>query len=56
MVDVLSVGPIALNKVPILLLTQLKSAASDAAAASGGVSVGQCYYNSTDKSLHTRMT
>lgn len=54
-VNVLSVGAVPLTRVPLTLLTQLFSAANDAAAAAGGVSVGQIYYNTTDTSLHTRM-
>lgn len=42
--------------IPITLLTQLKSAANDAAAATAGVLIGQCYYNTTDSSLHARLT
>lgn len=55
--EVLGFGPgYVLTKIPLILLTQLKSAANDAAAAAAGVAVGQCYYNTTDTSLHTRLT
>lgn len=54
--NVLGAGSQTLTKIPITLLTQLASAANDAAAAVAGVSVGVCYYNTTDQKLHTRMT
>lgn len=55
--EVLGLGPgQVLTKIPITLLTQLKSAANDAAAAAAGVNVGQIYYNTTETALHARMT
>jgi hypothetical protein len=49
-------GPIALNKIPLTLLTQLVSAANDAAAGVAGVTVGDSYYNTATMRLRTRMT
>lgn len=54
-VNVLSVGAVPLTRIPITLLTQLVSAASDAAAAAAGVAVGRVYVNTTDNTLATRM-
>lgn len=52
---VLGAGSTTLTKVPITLLSQLVSAANDAAAAAGGVLVGECYYHSVRLRLVTRM-
>ena|ERR1039457_5848350 len=50
---VLGVGPgQTLTKIPITLLTQLKSAANDTAAAAAGVNAGQVYMNTTENALH----
>lgn len=49
-------NPQTLNKVDMVRLTQFTVAANDAAAASGGVNVGEIYYNSTNSKLHARMT
>jgi hypothetical protein len=54
--NVLEQGPTTLTKIPLQLLTALAIAANDAAAAGMGVPIGQVYYNSSDLSLHTRMS
>lgn len=54
--QILGLGPSTVTLIPITLLTQLVAAANDAAAATGGVGVGVCYFNTTDSKLHTRMT
>lgn len=55
-VEVLGSGSQSLQKVPLTLLTQLVSAADDSAAATGGVLVGEVYYNTTRTRLRTRMS
>jgi hypothetical protein len=54
--NVLDQGPTSLTRIPLLLLASLANAANDAAAAVLGVPVGQVYFNTTDQSMHTRMT
>lgn len=55
-VEVLGAGPMTLTRIPITLLTQLVSAANDAAAGVAGVLVGEVYVLSTTSKLRTRMT
>ncbi len=54
-IDVLGGGAMSLTKIPITLLTQLVSAANDAAAGAGGVAVGEVYFLNTTSKLRTRM-
>lgn len=49
-------SPATLNKIPLTLLTQLISAANDAAAGVAGAAIGDAYYNTTTMRLRTRMT
>jgi len=49
-------GTQTLTKIPLTLLTQLVAAANDSAAATAGVLVGQCYFNTTHSALWTRMS
>jgi hypothetical protein len=49
-------NPQTLNKIALLLLTDLTQAANDAAAAAAGVAVGQVYYNTTNSAPHARQS
>jgi hypothetical protein len=51
-----AVNPVALNKIPVVLLTDFTQAANDVAAGVAGVAVGFVYYNTTSSALKTRMT
>jgi hypothetical protein len=55
--EVAGVGPgQVLTKIPLTLLTQLVSAANDAAAGVAGVNVGEVYFLNTTNKLRTRMS
>jgi hypothetical protein len=53
---VLGAGSTTLNKVDAIFLSDLVSAANDAAAAALGVGVGALYYCSADGKPHARLS
>ena len=54
--EVMGVGTVPLTPISAVLYSAFTSYANDAAAAAGGVLVGQLYYNSTHSALHVRMS
>jgi len=49
-------NPQTLNKIALIQLTDFGQYVNDAAAAAGGVAVGEIYYSTTLSNLKTRMT